>query len=195
MSTTPNIEPTRFSAGLTICWTRTFSGYDYADGYTKAYYTINGNLGSKLITGVYADSVWTFTLKAADNNLLAGKYTLFGWVEKGSGNDVEKYPVRRSSLEITSSLTTATTSEQRSNLELQLDRIQTAINNYLIDPVVAITISTGSGGSRTYQRPDLRQLYSFRALTLKDLRTERKKQNIRNGKSTGGSITTRFVNA
>ena len=184
----PQVEPRCISAGLTITFQRIFSAFSYDDGYTKAFYTINGTGGSKLITGTYSTGVWSFILTAANNNLTAGKYILFGWVETTDSS--EKYKVFQGQLEVTASLTTSSATEQRSVLQQQLDNINTAITNYALNPVEQITIA-----GRGYQRPTLLALYRFRALTEKSLRTERKKENIRNGRPAGGSINVRFTNA
>jgi len=183
----PQKEPVRIASGLTISFQKSFANYLFTDGYTLAYFTINGAGGSKTIAGSYADGIWTFTLSAVSNGLAAGQYILYGWVETATS---EKYEVYRGSLEVTASLTTAIATDQRSNLQKQLDLINAAINSYVVNPVEEISIA-----GRAYRRPTLIQLYKFRALTLKDLREERRKENIRNGRNVSRTILTKMVNA
>ena len=184
----PNTEPCQFSAGLTISFQRSFPQYSYDDGFQAAHYTINGASGSKQIDGNYANGVWTFTLTAKLNDLVAGMYQLFGWVESGSGDDVIKYPVYSGSLQVNAALTTASNVDLRSQLQQQYDNINTAITAYVVNPVEEIMIS-----GRTYRRPTLIALYKFRALTWKSLRTERKRERMRNGLPVHSSIKVRLT--
>jgi cyclophilin family peptidyl-prolyl cis-trans isomerase len=122
MTTTSTIEPTQFRAGLTVSWEKSdFSNYQYADGFTTAKYTISGQNGSATITGYYSGGTWTFTLAAVDNTLTAGTYTLFGYVQDGSGN---KYEIYAGDLQVLASLVTAAQTDTRSHVKKVLDAIE-----------------------------------------------------------------------
>ena len=122
MTNTPTTEPLQFRSGLTVTFQKSdFSNYPYADGYTTAKYTINGANGSAEITGTYSNGAWTFTLSATDNTLSAGTYTLFGYVQDGSGN---KYEVYSGDLTVLKSLTTATQTDTRTHVKKVLDAIE-----------------------------------------------------------------------
>jgi hypothetical protein len=181
------IEPRRFSAGITVQWTRSFENYLYTDGYTTAIYTISGSGGNKKITGTYLNGVWTFTLSVADNTLSAGIYTLYGYVQKGSGASAEIHPVYKNTLEISVSLIDGVTVDTRSVYQKQLDWLNNAITNFATEPVIESTIQTPNG-TRHYRRPDLKDLISARLITLKAIRDEAKKTRARNGRGSTSSI-------
>jgi hypothetical protein len=122
---TPTIEPTSFRAGLTVVWEKAdFSSYPYADGYTTAKYTISGSNGSATITGTYSNGTWTFTLAAGSNTLVAGTYTLYGYVQDSGGVTYEIY---NGQLEVKASLITASQTDTRSHVKKVLDAIEAVI--------------------------------------------------------------------
>ncbi len=124
--TIPTTEPSTFRAGTTVKWQKSdFSSFPYADGYTTAVYTVNGKNGSKTIEGEWSasDQAWTFELAAADNNLSAGSYTLYGYVSNGT----EIQPVAELTVEVKASLATATQSDTRTHVRKVLDALEATI--------------------------------------------------------------------
>lgn len=120
----PTNEPTSFRAGLTVEFEKSdFPNYAHADGFTTAIYTISGANGAKEIAGAYSNGVWVFSLSAANNDLAAGSYTLFGYVSDGTN----KYEVYSGDVEVKGSLVTASQVDNRSHVKKVLDAIEAVI--------------------------------------------------------------------
>lgn len=122
MTQYPSKEPSIFRAGTTVAWTKDdFAQYPYADGWTIAKYTINGNGGTKEITGSHSSGQWLFSLNAAVNTLAKGIYRLYGYVQN-AGGDVQT--VYDDVLEVQQSLVTASATDQRLFWQKVLDALQ-----------------------------------------------------------------------
>ncbi len=155
------IEPTEFRSGETVVWQKTeFSNYPHADGFTVCKYTISGNItgAPKTIEGVYADGIWTFTLTAANNTLGAGDAFLYGFVEKGSGAALERYPIYPSTpLTVGVALSSGTNADLRTHDQLMLDKIETSLEALATHAVNSVEIA-----GRSYTRENMKDLYALR---------------------------------
>lgn len=74
-------------------------------------------------------------------------------------------------------------------LQNQFTAVNTAINNYLTDPVEEFSIA-----GRTVRRPSLQMLYNIRAQVNRLILIETKKANVAAGLTAGGTIKVRLTN-
>jgi hypothetical protein len=176
-------EPSVINPSVTVQWEKTFASYSYDDGFTSAYYTISGSLGNATITGSYALGKWTFILTAALNILSKGTYRLVGFVEKGTGPSLERYQVFNAPIKVTESLATAVTTDTREQYQKELELINTAIANYVTDPVEEATAA-----GKSYRRPTILMLQKMRSQLIALIAKESRKINIANGRKPGGTV-------
>lgn len=181
--TAPTYEPQSINPDVTVTWTKTFADYSYNDGYTSAFYVINGTGRSVTITGVYASGAWTFTLKAANNDFAKGTYRLTGYVQKGADGDadMERYGIYNAPLMVTLGSATEVTTDQRDQYQREKELIDAAIENYATDPVEEATV-----GGKMYRRPSIMTLQRLRMQLIRNIANENKKIAAANGRSVGG---------
>lgn len=178
-------EPLTINPGVTVKWQKVFNTFPYADGFTRAFYTISGSAGNATITGTYADGLFTFELTAALNTLAKGTYRLAGFVQSGADGDadMERYPIYNMPLIVTEGLAAAVTTDTRDQYQRELELINTAIENYVTDPVEEATAA-----GKSYRRPSIMTLQKLRQQLLAMIRMENRKLNAANGRRVGGRI-------
>ena len=178
-------EPSVINPSVTVKWQKLFANYSYSDGFEKSFYTISGANGNVTITGVYADGVWTFTLTAALNVLTKGTYRLVGFVQMGEDDDtdMERYQIYNAPLNVTEALATAVTTDTRDQYQRELELINTAIENYVTDPVEEATVA-----GKMYRRPSIMILHKLRMQLIDRINKENKKINAANGRRVGGTV-------
>lgn len=179
-------EPQSFRAGETVTWKKKdLADYPQASGYT-AKYSITNATGGKLIAGVFASGEWTFTLTAANNDLAAGDYTLYGYVTKGSGASEETVPMFfPAPLTVIASLKAGTAVDTRSFAVKALAQIETFILRVASNPSYEQTIA-----GRHFSRLNLLEASKFRNQMIAQVEQEELNERIANGQGNGEILTT-----
>ena len=176
MSTTSNTEPVSIRAGETISFTKSLSDYSPPD-WTLKYKIIGASgIGDATVTPGTSDYAVVFS-NAVTKLIAAGIYTLYGWVEKGSGATLEVHAIYSQLLTVLADLSvvTAATDTRTTNKKI-LDQIETAITEYTVKPVDAISIA-----NRTFQRPSLLTLQKLRSRYVVIVNKEIELTNRANG--------------
>lgn len=157
----PFTPPTEFRAGETVVW-KMYEDADFpqASGWA-AKATITGSGGNVTITATYLDGVWTFTLTAALNVLVAGEYLLYVFMSKGSGAAEETYPMNdgASVLSVLAKLSASITTDVRTHAQKMLTLIETALEAFATDQA----IQTAEIAGRSYSRTEMPILYGMRS--------------------------------
>lgn len=177
--TIPSIEPVAFRAGTTVAWTKSdFPNFNRTEGYTTAKYTINGRSGSKTIEGTWSsdDNEWTFELAAGSNDLSAGTYTLYGFVQN-SDSDVQ--PVYEGTLEVKASLATAAQVDTRTHVKIVLDAIEATMQRRATREQESTQLPNGVAISLLKPADLIKWYEHYKYLYSQELDTQR----VRNGGS------------
>src|SRR5262245_39210568 len=102
MPTVPDVEPTTFTAGDTVTWTRQLRDYPASDGWALSYSFREEKGGGKLdVTASGSDDTFTTTIPAASTSLLnAGTWQWAAYSSKSG----QRYTVANGSVVITPDL-------------------------------------------------------------------------------------------
>lgn len=116
-------EPTRFRAGDSVSWRRSWSDYPASAGWSLAY-TLISSTAKRTITGAADGDAHLVTLTAADtDDWPAGRYTLIGHVSKAPDRvEVLSLPV-----EVLPDLAAATTYDTRTHARRMLEALEAAL--------------------------------------------------------------------
>lgn len=160
----PSIEPTSFVAGDTVKWTKALSDYSPADGWVLSY-ILRGVTGAPpTVTVTSNTSDYSVVIAAVDTAALAAGTYLWDAFVKKSG---ERYAVDSGVITVLQNIesgTTAILSEAATNLPL----VQAAIKARLTGQATSYSIN-----GRALQYIPLKELYTIRALLMREIRRER----------------------
>lgn len=174
MSTELTTEPTQLRAGDSVSWTKSFSPYTASNGYQLKYRLIGSAGKTDPVPAVASGDAWTTTFTTAyTKDLVAGIYTLLGWVEKSG----ERVTVSETSIQLLANLVdAAAVTDTRSHARKTLALIEAAIESYAVRPVEQLSIA-----GRNWTRPSLEQLSRLRSKYTKLVRIEVEKERRAKG--------------
>lgn len=177
-------EPTKFRRGDTVEWSEDFStDYPADDGWALTYY-FRGD--SKLdVTAVANGKTFDVTITATQSNkLVKGVYSFIARATKAA----EIFTVSEGRVEVFANLAEEIAGfEGRSKIRIALDQVETAITDYSVRPVEAMTVA-----GRTLTRPTLSELFKLRSKLLFELEQEKRKERVDKGLDPGGLILSRM---
>lgn len=166
-------EPKEFRAGVNIAWEKPdFSPYSYSEGYTTAYYTINGKTGKKTINGSWsaATNSWTFNLPASSNDLAEGTYVLAGFVKIDSDNIQQ---VHESTISIRQSLAAEIQTDTRTDTKQILDALIAVSKKRATKEQAAQTLPNGVAISLLPWADLIKAIEHYKYLYSQELDSER----------------------
>lgn len=184
-----NTLPTTFNAGITVTWTvNDIAAHPQADGFTmKA--TINGTGGKKILNGTYENGVWNFRLPASANDLLAGQYLVFHFVEKGTGEDKEIYQIGEAQgITVNANFVTEQQTDVRTHAQIMVAKLQTFLERIAENPIHSQTI-----GGRAFSRNNILEAKQLLNQYRAEIRQAELDEQIANGEG-GGEILSTFEN-
>jgi hypothetical protein len=181
-------EPTSIRAGDIVEWTKSFSDYSAADGWSLSYRFVNSSNAYTAISAVVNGNGFVLTItKTITATYVAGKYTLFGWVTKGS----EQYQIYNGECEVLVDISALTVGyETRSHVKRVLDALEAVIEGRATEKERSVSI----GG----QAIELMTLAELRQEWLKYkhyYNDELAADKIANGKDSGKKILVRLSSA
>lgn len=122
----PSTEPTVFTAGDTVKWTKAFADYPPSESWTLTYYFRGVSALDKAATGAPTDAVYSVTLAAADTAILkAGRYSWVAIVTKAG----ERYVAGRGVLTVLADVATADAGDLQTHAEKMLALIEQELYN------------------------------------------------------------------
>jgi len=185
-----NEEPDQITIGETTTWTKTDSAHPAPDYTLK--YTLNSASGTKTITGAPSDTDHIVTIPAAGAaslvDLTAGVYTLLGWFEKGTGDNVERYTFVKKTITLLPNLFAGSVVDQTSNARQTLALVQAAIKAFAKRPVDSITVN-----GKMFTRPTFDVLCRFEREYVRRVADEIAVEKRAQGKSSGRIIKSEFT--
>jgi hypothetical protein len=177
-------EPREFTAGDTVTWDRTASGYSAADGWVLVY-SFRGNASTTDYTATADGTGFTLTVSAADSALLSqGDYTVSGSVEKG----FERFTVFAGRITVTANVSAmGTTFDGRTHVKKVLDAIEAVLESRATKEILQTNIEGVSISNIPH--PELLEL---REKYMAYYKQEVAAENIAMGGASGARILTRF---
>lgn len=181
-------EPIKFRAGDIVEWTKSLSSYSAADGWALSYRLVNESNAYTAISGVADGAGFVVTIpKATSAAYVAGVYTLFGWVSKGS----EQYEVYNGEVEVLVDLSALTAGyDTRPHVKKVLDALEAVIEGRATEKEKSLSI--GGQAIELMTMAELRIEWNRYSKYYQDYLAE---QRIAAGKPSGRKILLRFDRA
>lgn len=177
---TPDHEPTRFTAGETLEWTKALAEFSAADGWQLDYYFRSNGGGGFDVTASADGSSWRAVVAAATTQpLAAGDVSWQAWVSKAGA----KYLVDEGTARVLASLAAVTAPsavDTRSRAKRILDAIDAMIEGKATLDQQEYTIDTGAG-SRSLKRIPIPDLIALRETYARLYNRELRKEGRRRG--------------
>jgi len=132
-------EPSRFTAGTTVQWTRVVSGYAHADGWTVRYYFRGAS--NFQVDAVEDGTRHLVTLgAAATTQKLPGRYRWWLYAERGSGDALERIPLAKGQVIVAAAVADAADGAFRSFNERMYAAIRAVLEGRITADVEAMTL-------------------------------------------------------
>lgn len=162
----PNYEPSSFSAGMTVRWTRLLPDYSYSDGW-RLKYAFRGIGKLDVVANADADGAGhAINISAADSQkLAAGQYRWQAWVELSASGEI--YPVGAGSTRVDPNFQAANAGDLQLTTEKEIAQCDAAIAGLL-----AGTNKMYEIGGRRFEKRDLDELYRTRGILYARLARE-----------------------
>ncbi len=188
MSDIPTQEPTEFTAGDTVKWTKSLDDYP-ADLYALKYQIIPLSGGAPLIVSATADGTdYAITISAAISaGYSSGDYRWYSYVTD-IATSTERYSINHGDLTIDPDPTAATVADLRSHARTVLDAIEA-----LLEGEASIAQQEMSIEGKSLKRREIPELLEMRSAYLAEVKREEAAEALRKGLGTGDRILTRFV--
>jgi len=187
MSDIPSQEPTKFTAGDTVKWTKSLDDYP-ADLYALKYQIVPLSGGAPLIVSATATGTdYAITISAATSaGYSSGDYRWYSSVTD-IATGAERYSINHGDLTIDPDPTAATVADLRSTARQIYDAINATILGEASNAQLKVTVDGDTLENKSTS--DLLEMESrYRQLVA----NEEKAENIRKGLATGDRILTRF---
>lgn len=181
----PTTEPTSFTAGFTVKWTKAVAGYSPADGWALSYVLRDqaGSATNITITATDRTTDWSVTLTAAATaGYTPAVYDFLAYVTSGA----DKYLVDQGVLEILPD-PTRDPANSRSSAQKILASLITAMESLATNKV-----DSYSANGRSYTAKDTDKLRRDIAFWRQTVQEEHMRKRRQEGKSTGRTIGVRF---
>lgn len=168
--------PYTFIAGDTVSWTASADGYPATDNWTLKY-RLSGD-GQINITGVASGDNWDVTITAVDSaKVVPGVYSYVKWVEKGSGDTIERHTVASGRIEIEENLALASEpADRRSHAQRMVTLLEEAIEKLAENPKFEFSFN-----GRTYKQDNLKALRTELSSWKFILEQEKNSERLANG--------------
>jgi len=180
-------EPTTIRAGMTTSWTKVLSSYSQVDGWALKY-RLAGVSAQYDIAAVGVGTSWTVTIKSdTSKGWVAGSYILTGFVEKGTGADLQRFEIFNSTVGLLPDTAAAASAiDLRSHARRELALIEAAIEKWTGRPIELII----DGKTRIYQK--LQELYSVRQFYAAEVKSEVNAERVSHGQKSNKSLKVSF---
>jgi hypothetical protein len=128
MSTLPDREPTSFTAGDTLSWTRSLADYPASAGWVLAYRFINATAKFDITAGASGDDHLVSVTAATSASYAAGSYSWQAFVTKGA----ERYTVGSGICDVEPNLAAVSASgyDDRSPARKALDAMDAGLQQF-----------------------------------------------------------------
>lgn len=171
-------EPTEITQGETLEWTRNFSNYSPADGWTLVYYFRGKGAGADVAAVAENGSFKTTVLSTVTQTFAVGTYAYQAWLSKGA----EKILATEGNFTVKAgfmNIGAAQAVDTRSQIRIDLDNVREAIR----------TLTTGGAvqeysiGNRSLKRMPLGDLQKLEENLKTRLSREITRQRVKKGGS------------
>lgn len=178
-------EPTQFTAGDTVKFTRSHPDYLPSNGWAMAYTLIGKGGRISDVAGVVAGDGFEFTFSSEQTaNLDRGEYRLIGRVSR----DPEKFTIYNGELDVHQNLfDAASETDVRHRLKVRLEAIEAVMDRRATTDQQYLAI-----GGRTLQKMAYSELRELRNETRRELFSLENREGIRNGRANKRKIKVRF---
>jgi hypothetical protein len=180
-------EPNTFRAGDTVKWSEDFGDHRPTDGWSMKC-TISG-AQTLTVTAASSAGQYDLMLTAVQTGTLlsAGTYTLALFVERGSGEDLERITLSTTSITVLQNLSTAYMGDTRTHLQKALASIEAVIEKRATQADEEFTIAGRS--LRRTPLADLAKLYTKYKFWVEE---EQQRERIAKGLPAGNKILVHF---
>jgi len=170
-------ELNSFRAGDSVAWKKTSDLYPPIGGWAAKYHLTSAS-GKFDVTSTVDSDAYLFAISSdASKALAAGVYSFVGYVERGSGADLERHTLWTGSIEILPNLADETSpSDRRSFARQSLEKVEAAIKSYSTRPVLELEIA-----GRRLIRPKLEDLMKLRSQLILEIQNEENLERINQG--------------
>ena len=182
--TIPTIEPTSFTVGDTVAWTKTLADFPASAGWELTYSFVNAsNQFTESSTTADGDD-HAIVITAADSaNLTAGDYEWQAYATKTT----ERYPAGSGSVTVEPNFATGAV-DGRSHVKIVLDAIEA-----VLEGVATTSQASSSLNGRSITKYSTEELIAFRSKYKSEYASEVKAANIAAGLGHKGKVKIRFL--
>ncbi|MEW6511873.1 MAG: hypothetical protein AB1428_13055 [Bacteroidota bacterium] len=151
-------------------------------------YRLAGLISQYTVSAAGSGTAWTVTISSAvSKDWVAGSYTLIGYVEKGTGENLERHEIFSGTITLLPNIPDASAaSDLRTHGRRALALIEAAIEKWIGRPI-ELTID---GKSRVYQK--LEELYAVRGRYAAEVKSEENAERVANGLKSSKSLKVSF---
>lgn len=183
-ATIPTQEPSKFTAGDTVKWTKALSEYPPAT-WTLSYSFVKSGAQFTETSSAASGTDHLVTITAADSvDFTAGIYSWQAYVTDGT----DRYQVGTGTCEVVANFETATTGyDARDHTKIVIDAIEAVIQGTATTDQAAMSIS-----GRSLSRRSLEELYKMLQVYRAEYRRIIAGERIANGLGSGRRIVTRL---
>lgn len=178
-------EPTQFTAGDTVRWTRDLPDYRPADGWTLEYvFVADGDRQTVTATDAGDGTHEVHITPTASANFTPGFYQWAAYVSDGSA----RHTINRGSVEVLRDLVGETTGhDTRSHVKRVLDALEATLEGKATDDALSMEIN-----GRSLRRMDPGDLLAWRDRYRAEYRREQAAEDLRRGDNHGGIVRVRL---
>jgi len=180
-------EPNTFRAGDTVKWSEDYGDYRPSDGWSMKC-TLSGAL-TLTVTAASGAGQYDVTLTAVQTETLLteGLYTLAQFVERGSGDDLERITLSTTTVTVLKNLSTAFKGDTRTHLQKTLASIEAVIEKRATQADEELSIA-----GRSLKRTPLAELAKLHTKYKFWVEEEQQRERIAKGLPAGNKILVHF---
>lgn len=183
-ATIPTIEPTSFTVGDTVKWTKTLSNYPASDGWVLSYAFVNSSATFGESTSTADGDSHAIVITATDSaDLTAGVYTWQSYVTYSG----ERYQVGAGTVTVKANFADGA-ADVRSHAKKVLDAIESVIEGRASEDASSLSIA-----GRSITKMTLDELVAARSRYRVEYANEIKAERIDAGLGHSGRVRIRFL--